>query len=287
MDKSNAKNIILDKIERLPSLPDIVTKVLSLVEDEGSSIREVGDMISRDQAISSQLLKVVNSSYYGLKEKVSTIQHATVIVGLQEVKSLVLAIAAFQTLHETKSQTSLSRKGLWRHSLKCSLVGHTIGQKVGGVNPETTLTASLLHDIGKLVLDCFFPAEYEGVLENVRTKGISMVTAEEAVLGFNHAETGGWLCEGWNFPSTLVFPIFFHHRVGEASEEHIRMTSIVHLADILSRHQEHGNRDDRHLRTIQPAAQKNLKLHSDDLDKIVEDLTQEEEKIQSDIGPIN
>ena len=85
MDKSNAKKIILDKVERLPSLPDIVTKVLSLVEDEGSSIREVGDLISRDHAISSQLLKVVNSSYYGLKEKVSTIQHATVIVGLQEV----------------------------------------------------------------------------------------------------------------------------------------------------------------------------------------------------------
>ena len=287
MDKSTAKNIILDKVERLPSLPDIVTKVLSLVEDEGSSIREVGDLISRDHAVSSQLLKVVNSSYYGLKEKVSTIQHATVIVGLQEVKSLVLAIAAFQTLHETKSQTSLSRKGLWRHSLKCSLVGHTIGQKVGDVNPETTLTASLLHDIGKLVLDCFFPSEYEGVLVNVRTKGISMVKAEEEILGFNHADTGGWLCEGWSFPSILVFPIFFHHRVEQASEEHIRMTSIVHLADILSKHQEIENREDRNLRTIQLAAQKNLKLQSDDLDKIIEDLTKEEEKIQSGIGPIN
>ena len=282
MDKSNAKNIILAKVERLPSLPDIVTKVLSLVEDEGSSIREVGDLISRDQAISSQLLKIVNSTFYGLKEKVSSIQHATVIVGLQEVKSLVLTIAAFKTLHETKSQTSLNREALWKHSLRCSLLGHTIAQKVGGVNPETTLTASLLHDIGKLVLDCFFSSEYESVLENIRKKEMSGVKAEEEILGFNHADTGGWLCEGWSFPSTLVSPIFFHHRVEQASEEHIRMTSIVHLADSLAKHQE-----DKKPLTIQHAAQKNLKLQGDDLDKILEHLTKEEEKIQACIGPIN
>lgn len=287
MDKSTAKTIILDKVKRLPSLPDIVTKVLSLVEDDGSSIREVGDLISRDQAISSQLLKIVNSTFYGLKEKVSSIQHATVIVGLQEVKSLVLTIAAFQTLHETKSQASLSREGLWKHSLQCSLLGHIIGQKVGGVNPETTLTASLLHDIGKLVLDSFFSSEYEQVLENVTTKGINMFEAEEEILGFNHADTGGWLCEGWSFSPTLILPIFFHHRVEQASEEHIRMTSIVHLADILANYQADDNRADKKPRTIQPAAQKNLKLHSDDLDKIIEHFTKEEEKVQADIGSIS
>jgi HD-like signal output (HDOD) protein len=282
MDNSNAKNIILAKVERLPSLPDIVTKVLSLVEDDGSSIREVGDLISRDQAISSQLLKIVNSTFYGLKEKVSSIQHATVIVGLQEVKSLVLTIAAFQTLHETKGQTSFSREDLWKHSLKCSLLGHTIAQKVGGVNPETTLTSSLLHDIGKLVLDCFFSPEYERVLEKIRAKEMSVVKAEEEILGFNHADTGGWLCEGWGFPPTLVSPIFFHHRVEQASEEHLRIRAIVHLADILSKHQE-----DKQPRSIQPAAQKNLKLHSDDLDKILEHFTQEEEKIQAGIASIS
>ena len=286
MDKSNAKTIILDKVKRLPSLPDIVAKVLSVVEDDGSSIREVGDLISRDQAISSQLLKIVNSTFYGLKEKVSSIQHATVIVGLQEVKSLVLTIAAFQTLHEVKSQASLSREGLWKHSLQCSLLGHIIGQKVGGVNPETTLTASLLHDIGKLVLDCFFSSEYERVLENVTAKGINMFEAEEQILGFNHADTGGWLCEGWSFPPTLIDPIFFHHRVEQASEEHIRMTSIVHLADILANHQADDNRADKKPRIIQSAAQKNLKLHSDDLDKIIEHFTKEEEKVQADIGSI-
>jgi HD-like signal output (HDOD) protein len=287
MDKSNAKNIILEKVERLPSLPDIVTKVLSLVEDEGSSIREVGNLISRDYAISSQLLKIVNSTFYGLKEKVSTVQHATVIVGLQQVKSLVLAIAAFKTLHETKSQTSLSREGLWKHSLKSSLVGHIISQAVGGVNPETTLTASLLHDIGKLVLDSFFSSEYEKVLEQVRTQGISMVEAEEEILGFTHADTGGWLCEGWSFSPILVVPILFHHRVEQASEEHIRMTAIVHLADILSKHQEIEKREDKQPRTSQLAAQKQLKLQSDDLDKIIEHLKEEEEKIKSFIGSIN
>ena len=111
---------------------------------------------------------------------------------------------------------------------------------------------------------------------------MSVVKAEEEILGFNHADTGGWLCEGWGFPPTLVSPIFFHHRVEQASEEHIRMTSIVHLADILANHQA-----DKQPRSIQPAAQKNLKLHSDDLDKILEHFTQEEEKIQAGIASIS
>jgi HD-like signal output (HDOD) protein len=110
---------------------------------------------------------------------------------------------------------------------------------------------------------------------------MSVVKAEEEILGFDHADTGGWLCEGWRFPPTLVSPIFFHHRVERASEEHIRITAIVHLADILSRHQE-GKKP----QNIQLAAQKNLKLHSADLDKILEHLTQEEEKIQAGIGSI-
>lgn len=276
MDTSNAKQIILDKIERLPSLPDVVTKVLSLVEDEGSSIRAVGDLISRDQAIASQLLKTVNSTFYGLKEKISTIHHAAVIVGLEEVKNLVLTIATFQTLRSTKERSSLSHEKLWKHSLRSSLLGHLIAQKVGGVNPEVTLTASLLHDIGKLVLDCCCSPEYERVLEKVRTRGAGMIDTEEEILGFNHADAGGWLCEGWSFPPILVFPILFHHHVEKASEEYSRTTSIVHIADVLSHHQEAAAQGAGEIRGIQRAAQKQLKLQNDDLQKIVAHLKKEE-----------
>lgn len=281
MNKAEARKNIIDKVERLPSLPDVVTRVLTFVEGENTSIKELGNLISHDHSIAAQLLKVVNSSFYGFKEKVSSIQYATVIMGLREIKSLVMAIAVFKTLNEANSQTSFDREQLWKHSLKSSLVGKILIKKIGVVKPEASLIASLLHDIGKLVLDCFLPSEYETVQEKVRTSGVSIVEAEEEILGFNHADAGGWLCERWGLPSVLVVPIFFHHNVAKANEEYTIITSIVHLADILSNYLEIENNEDNKVRNIQPIAKKSLKLQGDDLEKIIEQLAQEEERVKA------
>ena len=104
MDKEEARKIIIDKVERLPSLPDVVAEVLTLVDDENSSMKELGNLISHDHSIAAQLLKVVNSSFYRLREKVLSIQYATVIVGVREIKSLVMAIAAFKTISATRKR---------------------------------------------------------------------------------------------------------------------------------------------------------------------------------------
>jgi HD-like signal output (HDOD) protein len=285
MDRFEAKNIITNAVERLPSLPDVVNNILSLVEDEKASIRDLGNVVSHDYAISSQLLKVVNSAFYGLKERVSTVQRAAFILGFKEIKSLVMAVAAFKTLDEAKKDTSLNREELWLHSLQCSLAGQIISKKVGGVNPETGLTASLLHDIGKMVLDCFFTSEYARVLEEASLNGLSLFEVEDALLGFNHADAGGWLCEHWDFPPILVFPISFHHQVG-CSGEYNRITWVVHLTDILCRYLEIGNERKNKLCTALHSAQKHLNLQNNDLDKIIEQFKQEEEKVKSFISSI-
>ena len=120
------------------------------------------------------------------------------------------------------------------------------------------------------------------ILEKVRANGISMVDAEENIFGFNHADVGGWLCEGWSFPPILVVPISFHHDVEKASEEYSRMTSIVHSADILSKQQETDNNEDNRMPNFHPAAQKQLQLKSENFDEIREHLKSETEKI----GPL-
>jgi len=286
MDRIRAKNIIIDKVRSLPTLPDMIHKVLAIVGDEATSAKKLGSLIAYDQAISSRLLKVANSAYYGFMGEIATVQHAIVILGFKEVKSLVLGITVFDTMKESGTKTSLIQEDFWIHSMGSALAGQIICKKVGGGDLETTFTASLLHDIGRLVLDIFFTQEFTKVLEKVRVNGANMVEAEEEVMGFSHADVGGWLCEKWKFPPSLTFPIGFHHQVEKADKRHMRMTSIVHLADILCKRANIGNSGDNKIPAIQLPAQEHLKVREDDLDEIIEQLKQEEDKAKSFLNAI-
>jgi HD-like signal output (HDOD) protein len=286
MDRIKAKNIIIDKVRSLPTLPDVIHKVLAIVGDEATSAKKLGSLIAYDQAISSRLMKVANSAYYGFMGKIATVQHAIVILGFKEVKSLVLGITVFDTMKESGTETSLIQEDFWMHSMGSALAGQIICKKVGGCDLETTFTASLFHDIGRLVLDVFFTQEFVKVLEKVRVNGANMVEAEEEVMGFSHADVGGWLCERWKFPPALTFPISFHHQVEKADKSHMRMTSIVHLADILCKRANIGNSGDNKIPAIQLPAQEHLKVSEDDLEEIIEQLKQEGDKAKSFLNAI-
>jgi len=281
MSRTKAKNIIIDKVKCLPTLPGMIHKVLDLVQDEGTSARKLGNLIAYDQAISSRLLKVANSAYYGFMREITTVQHAIVILGLKEVKSLTLGITVFDAINKKDKEASIMREDFWMHSIGCALAGQVICKRVPGVDVESTFTAALLHDIGKLVLDNFFTQEYGKVLEKVYQNGISMIEAEEEVIGFNHADVGGLLCDRWKFPSILVAPISFHHQLEKADAKHLQMTSVVHLADILCKRAQIGNGGDNKICPPHSLAKEHLKLEEPDLDTIVEELKQEEEKVTS------
>lgn len=286
MDPVKGRNIILAKVRDLPTLPDMIHKVLTLVRDESTSAKKLGDLISYDQAISSRLLKVANSAYYGFMHEIATVQHAIVMMGFKEIKSLATGIAVFDTMRGDNSEASLMREEFWMHSMGCALAGQIICKKMVGVDAETSFTSSLLHDIGKLVLDVSLTQEYVKVLEKVRVSGVSMVDAEQEVLGFNHADVGRWLCEKWKFPPILVSPISFHHQLEMVDVNYMVITSIVHLADILCKRAQIGNGGDNKIPVIQPQAQKHLKLKEDDLEKMVEQLKQEEDKVNSFLSAI-
>lgn len=281
MNSVKVKNIIIDKVKGLPTLPGMIHKVLALVQDEDTSARTLGNLIAYDQAISSRLLKVANSAYYGFMRGIATVQHAIVILGFKEVKSLTLGITVFNTINKTNKESSIIHEELWMHSIGCALAGQIICKKEPGVDAETIFTAALLHDIGKLVLDNYFTQEYGKVLEKVQLNGISMVEAEEEVMGFTHADVGGFLCDRWKFPPMLVSPIRFHHQLEKVDAGHMQITSVIHLADILCKRAHIGNGGDNKIPPLHSLAKEHLKLEESDLDTIVEELKQEEEKVKS------
>jgi putative nucleotidyltransferase with HDIG domain len=285
MDQEKAKQLIINKINNLPTLPDVVHKIVTLVQDENTSAKDLCKLISYDQAISLRLLKVANSAYYGFLREVSTIQHAVVILGFDEVKRLSLGIAMFNFMQRTGDETSLVMDEFWKHSIGCSLAAKIICEKVG-IEPDVTSTASLLHDIGKVVLDNLFSKEYRIVLERSRNEKVSSIDVEKEILGFSHSDVGLWLCSKWKFPPSLILPIAHHHKVDEADQENILRVSVVHLADILSKKADIGNNGDNAIPLFQKTAQENLRIKEEETDEIVKELQSEEEKVQAFINSI-
>lgn len=286
MDQDKVKQLIYDRVHNLPTLPDMIQKVVSLVQDEKTSANKLGNLIAYDQAISSRLLRVANSAYYGFPREISTVQHAIVLIGFEQVKSLSLGIAVFDVMKGTNDTTSLLQDAFWKHSAGCSLAATIICKNLGKPHGDIAFTASLLHDMGKIILANFFPEEYKVVLKKVQENGKSFVDIEEEVLGFSHPDVGEWLCNRWKLPRSLAASIRYHHKVNGVEPDDVQLTSVVHLADIICRKAYIGNRSGEVTPPLQEAAREELCVDEGQMDLMVAELKKEEEKVNAFMSSI-
>jgi len=254
----------LREIQSLPTLPPIAAKLNKMVEDEDITANQLGNVIERDQVLTSKLLKMVNSSFYGFPQRISTVANAIVLLGINVIKTLIVTSSIFEMMQS-------SDVGLWEHSLGCATIASLIAKKKGLKNPEEVSTAALLHDLGKVVVRAELPSEYDALLAMVEQKGISMREAEEELLGVSHSEIGGWLVHQWNLPDRLVLPITWHHRPGEAPD-HRDVTAILHFSDILVRAVGFGFGGDMWVPPLNQDAWKRIKLSKSEMKELLVEL---------------
>lgn len=254
----------LREIQSLPTLPPIAAKLNKMVEDEDITANQLGNVIERDQVLTSKLLKMVNSSFYGFPQRISTVANAIVLLGINVIKTLIVTSSIFEMMQA-------SDVGLWEHSLGCATIASLIAKKKGLKNPEEVSTAALLHDLGKVVVRAELPSEYEELLAFVEKKGVAMREAEEELLGVSHSEIGGWLVHQWNLPDRLVLPITWHHRPEEAPD-HRDVTAILHFSDILIRAVGFGFGGDIWVPALDPSAWKRIKLSKSEMKELLVEL---------------
>lgn len=218
----------IGNISDLSTLSDVASKVLSMVEDPSSSSdsQTLADIISKDQVLTSRILKLVNSPYYGFPQRVSTLRSAITILGFNVVRGLVLGVSVFDTMNK-------AILGLWEHSFCASIIAGFLAKKVGLKNAEETSVAALLHDIGKIVVFQKYPKDFAEIVRLAKEEQLSMVEAEESVLGINHAEIGGIVLNSWSLPFSLCEAVQYHHSPF-VSKAYISVAYVVHLSNILA-----------------------------------------------------
>lgn len=224
---------IASKVEDIKVLPSIVNEIISITENPNSTAQDMDKAIMKDQVMTTKILKLANSAYYGYARKISTITQATILLGFQAIKGIALASTVNKYLSNELKGYSLEKNELWSQSQTCAIVSRYIAKTVKYSNPEEAYIAGLLRDIGKTILNQHMEKEYVQILAMAETEQISFLDAEKNVLGFDHSEIGAKVAEKWNLPSDLVEAMAYHHKPEEA-KSNIKLVSIVHLADAIT-----------------------------------------------------
>ena len=228
--------IIEDELQDLPPLPAVIMRVMQTVNDPTTSASDLNRLISTDQALASKVLRLVNSSYYGFPRKIATITNAVVILGFNTVRNLTTSLGVFNAFDAQGQKTALDRDAFWAHSMAVAVAASAIARRkgIGTKSVEEVFIGGLLHDIGKLFLDQYFPDQYAIAMKLAGAAKISIWEAEKTALGVGHALVGKRIAEKWNLPPSLTAMITLHHQPAYA-KEYFEITATIQAADRVAR----------------------------------------------------
>jgi putative nucleotidyltransferase with HDIG domain len=227
------QNRFVRGIRYVPTLPSVLSQILAMLNDENSSARDLESIIVNDQALSSKVLAVANSAYYGFRHQILTVTRAVVALGYEEIRNICLGASLMGFLHPSSFRNQNAAELLWLHSLTVADAAMLVAERLDKSQREAAFTAGLLHDLGKVVLAAFFPDEAEAVKQLMLKENLPYREAEKA-LDMDHGQVGQALAEHWDLPQQLGEVMGFHH-VPHAGLLCYPMVATVHVADYLAR----------------------------------------------------
>ena len=273
---------IVKRIVDLPTLPQIVTALMNQLEDPKSSVRDVDRILGKDPALVAKLLKLVNSAFYGLSHKVTSIPQGIAILGYNTVKALAISASIFDVF-ETRGD-GFSHQDFWSQSLGTAVIARFTANRHGQGRPpaerlnlDTLFVAGLLHGIGKLVLDQYASEEFAEILEHAKANGLSFAAAEPKVLNTSHAALGYWLLKRWRMAEEVQIAILYQDHVGSTPPAHRRTAAALALSIFWARKRAMGAAGDFDEPALAPDVLSALGVEAADLDAWLPDLDREME----------
>lgn len=219
---------IVDEIDELPQFPDNIVYLQKLINDPTSELTDIARQISTDPALTADLLKLVNSAQFMLPKRVDNIVEAVKLVGLRGIKNLLYSYGTSKIL-------DINQKWLWDHSYKTAFYAYNLAKNFKKKKDilDDVYVGGILHDMGKIIFADVHPELLEKITAFCASKGIGKDFMEALSAGLNHAEIGGMIAEKWNFPTSLIEAIRYHHEPTECSAEYADVVYTVYLANSL------------------------------------------------------
>lgn len=216
----------------LPYSPALLTRLFAQT-GEGSltPLLEIAATIEKDQGLTAKVLGVANSAFYGLQAEVSSIVRATAVLGLNEIRAIVLSMG-FRALSKSSSLPSdFELESYWRHQYVVGMLARSLAEDAG-VDADTLFTAGLLHDLGKLIVALYRPEQWEAMEALAEDQELTASVAEDRYWGVDHAVIGALVLKSWDFPPALTEPVNWHH-APDLADEFQTPATLLALADAL------------------------------------------------------
>ncbi|TVR11805.1 MAG: HDOD domain-containing protein [Planctomycetota bacterium] len=220
---------IIGRVHNVPSLPEVVTEVVRLINDPRSSAEQVHKIMVKDQAMAAKILRMVNSVYYGLPDPVHNLEQAIVILGFKTIRSIAMSIAVINLFQQ--QDANFNMKSFWTHSAVMAQISRLLAAKARLPDPEVAFITGLLKDIGMLIMVQHAPDETKRMIAVAREFRYDINRAARKVLTTDHAEVGAWLCKKWELPDHLVDAVRNQFSLDQAVDP--KLTSVLQFGEYL------------------------------------------------------
>lgn len=224
----------LRNIRNLPTLPNVVMEIMRLCDDPNSNTREIAALIENDPVLTTKVLKLVNSSYFGLSKELYSVNQALVLIGYNNMKNLILSTSMLRMFNDDKKVGSFSRQELWKHSIGVGIVARFLSKRYRLGNMEQAFVAGLIHDVGKVIIDWFFHDQFVTIINLVDQESCWIREAEQRVLRVTHEEIGSYLATRWHLPDVFRETIAYHHDP-KSADQHQSLAAVVQVSDSIIR----------------------------------------------------
>ncbi|MBW1939917.1 MAG: HDOD domain-containing protein [Deltaproteobacteria bacterium] len=222
----------MKNLKNLPTLPQILIKLIEACNNEETTHKEFSKIISKDPSLSAKIMRLVNSSYMGLNTRIKSIEQAVVYLGSDAIRNMAISASVVQVFSHVKGDSLFSLNRFWRHSVMCASIARRIAKESSYEYPEEAFLSGLLHDIGKLVLWVNFKEDYAEILKDCEENPELLIGAEMR-LGTTHCEVGAWLIRQWKFNSFVADAVLYHHEPVDKILHALPLVKIVYVANIL------------------------------------------------------
>ncbi|MBT4100594.1 MAG: HDOD domain-containing protein [Gemmatimonadetes bacterium] len=270
----------LTEIIDLPTISPVCNRLENMLASADVTADAVADVIQLDPSIAARILKLANSAEFGLQRRIASVKEAVTMIGMKKVAAIVQAVGTFDAMGRVPQSPHFDRLLFWKHSIGTGAIAGVLA-KGCGLDANQALVAGVLHDVGKVIMDSFFPDLFREALEKADAEHIPFLSAETELLPITHETVGRYLVGSWGLPARLVDVVGAHHSLAPERDDHVRLVQLVHVADAACRRLGVGRAGDDDTSLPNPGALAGIGLTADSLDDLRPDFEKAVQKEQA------